>query len=57
MKVSIEELKLRCLIALKELSKRGIKVKSDVNKMSRKQLAGEWGRLSAILDRANRVKT
>jgi hypothetical protein len=51
MKTSIEELKLRCLMAVKELRKRGLRIKSDFNKMSHKQLTGEWSRLSAMINK------
>ena len=53
MKASIEELKLRCLIALKELRLRGNKVKMDVNSMSRQELTGAWGFLCKEIDANN----
>jgi len=51
LRASIEELKLRCLMAVKELRKRGLKIESKFNKMSHKQLTGEWGKLSTMLDK------
>ena len=38
-------LKMKCVVALKELNKRGVKMKFPIGKMSRKQLNGLWGRL------------
>jgi hypothetical protein len=46
MKQDINQLKLQCSIAIKEIKKRGLKVKYlPLGKMSRKELTGAWGSL------------
>jgi len=52
-KASIEELKLRCLMAVKELRNRGLKIESKFNKMTHKQLTGEWSKLSTLVNNIN----